>query len=334
MLLTLLLTQGSAGPQAYTLDAQPGAFTLSGQAATTARSLSLNAAAGSFTYTGQAATFAYSAPASLTAESGGFTLSGQAATLTASRQLVASSASFTLTGQAASTQAERNTAANAGGYTLSGQAATLAKAGVFSPAAGAFAISGQPATFVIASSSFTAEAGSFGPSTWADPAYVDPAYASGTSATLLVGRMLTALAGNHTITGGDAELTVQTQQGGRAGFEMGGRKVYIKRGKRIHIFDTVEDADAWVEAEQQTRRAIQKAKVSSKRKPKVYQALDEQIPHQVIQLDALQSLVEYYGIPVELPTLEAQQDWMEVARIALLAREMQDEEEVEMLLFA
>jgi hypothetical protein len=44
--------------------------------------------------------------------------------------------------------------------------------------------------------------------------------------------------------------------------------------------------------------------------------------------------VQHFGIPVELPTLEAKRDWLEVARIALLAREMQDEEDVEMLLFA
>lgn len=117
---------------------------------------------------------------------------------------------------------------------------------------------------------------------------------------------------------------------------MGGRKIYIKRGKRIHIFDTVEDADAWVEAEQQATQAIEKAKGKKKlkAKAKVYKALDEQLPHEVIRLDWLESLVAHFNIPVELPTLEAQQDWMEVARIALMAQQMQDEEEVEMLLFA
>ncbi len=132
-----------------------------------------------------------------------------------------------------------------------------------------------------------------------------------------------------------AEVTQSAPQA-RAGFEMGGRKVYIKRGKRIHIFDTVEDADAWVEAEQQATQAIEKAKGKKKlkAKAKVYKALDEQLPHEVIRLDWLESLVAHFNIPVELPTLEAKQDWMEVARIALLAREMQDEEEVELLLMA
>ena len=122
----------------------------------------------------------------------------------------------------------------------------------------------------------------------------------------------------------------------RAGFEMGGRKVYIKRGKRIHIFDTVEDADAWVEAEEQAQQVIQtaKGKKKVKAKAKVYKALDEQVPHEVIRLDWLESLITHFNIPVELPTLEAKQDWLEVARIALMAQQMQDDEEVELLLLA
>lgn len=136
----------------------------------------------------------------------------------------------------------------------------------------------------------------------------------------------------------DAVVTdgAEPQPSARPGFEMGGRKVYIKRGKRIHIFDTVEDADAWVEAEQQATQALQKvpAKKKPKAKAKVYKALDEQLPHEVIRLDWLESLVAHFNIPVELPTLEAKQDWLEVARIALLAQQMQDDEEVELLLMA
>ena len=113
---------------------------------------------------------------------------------------------------------------------------------------------------------------------------------------------------------------------------MGGRKVYIKRGKKIHIFDTVEDADEWLAAEEKAQQVIQKAQSKSRRKAKVYKALDEQVPHEVIRLDWLQALVQHFSIPVEIPALEARQDWSEVARIALLAKELEDEEEVEMLL--
>lgn len=130
---------------------------------------------------------------------------------------------------------------------------------------------------------------------------------------------------------GEASGPVQQRN---AGFEMGGRKVYVKRGKKIHIFDTVEDADEWLAAEKQAQQVIQKAQSKSRRKAKVYKALDEQVPHEVIRLDWLESLVAHFNIPVELPTLEAKQDWMEVARIALLAQEMQDEEDIELLLAA
>ena len=120
----------------------------------------------------------------------------------------------------------------------------------------------------------------------------------------------------------------------RPGFEMSSRKVYIKRGKRIHIFDSVEDADAWMEAEQQEIQAIRRAKPTPRKKAKVFKALDEAIPHEVVRLDVVRAMVDYLGIPVEMPTLEARQDWAEVARVALMARQMQDEEDIELLLAA
>ena len=120
----------------------------------------------------------------------------------------------------------------------------------------------------------------------------------------------------------------------RPGFEMSSRKVYIKRGKRIHIFDSVEDADAWMEAEQQALQAIRMAKPTPRKKAKVFKALDEAIPHEVVRLDVVRAMVDYLDIPVEMPTLEARQDWAEVARVALMARQMQDEEDIELLLAA
>lgn len=120
----------------------------------------------------------------------------------------------------------------------------------------------------------------------------------------------------------------------RPGFEMSSRKVYVKRGKRIHIFDTVEDADEWLEAEQQELQAIRRAKPTPRKKAKVFKALDEAMPHEVVRLDVVRAMVDYLGIPVEMPTLEARQDWAEVARVALMARQMQDEEDIELLLAA
>lgn len=120
----------------------------------------------------------------------------------------------------------------------------------------------------------------------------------------------------------------------RPGFEMSSRKVYVKRGKRIHIFDTVEDADEWLEAEDKARQVVNVAKPNPQAKAKVFKALDEAVPHDVVRLDVVRSMVDYLGIPVEMPTLEARQDWDEVARVALMARHMQDEEDIELLLVA
>lgn len=120
----------------------------------------------------------------------------------------------------------------------------------------------------------------------------------------------------------------------RPGFEMSSRKVYVKRGKRIHIFDTLEDADEWLEAERQSIEALSKAKPTPRKKAKVFKALDEVVPHDVVRLDVVRAMVDHLGIPVEMPTLEARQDWAEVARVALIARQLQDEEDIEMLLAA
>ena len=280
MLLTLLLTQGSAGSINYTLTGNAGSYTLTGGTASLKVGRKITANAGSYTLSGGSAVLKVGRQ--LTANAGTYSLTGGSATLTKS----VAGISYTLT-------------ASPGTYALTGGAASL-KAG----------------------RQITALAGAYG--------------VTGGSAQLKTGRVLTALPGVYQLTGGSAELTVTTPNNNRAGFEMGGRKVYIKRGKRIHIFDTVEDADAWVEAEQQATQAIEKAKGKKKlkAKAKVYKALDEQLPHEVIRLDWLESLVAHFNIPVELPTLEAKQDWMEVARIALMAQEMQDEEEVELLLMA
>lgn len=113
---------------------------------------------------------------------------------------------------------------------------------------------------------------------------------------------------------------------------MVGRKVYIKRGKRIHIFNTIEDADDWADAEQAALATIANATRNAKKR--AVRKVNASIEHETINLVELDRLVQHFGIPVELPTLEAKRDWLEVARIALLAREMQDEEDVEMLLFA
>lgn len=325
---------GAAGPANYTLTAQGGTYTVAGGAAILERDRKLTASGGSYALTGASAIL--EKDRRLTASGGAYAVAGGQAVIERDRRLTATGGAYTLTGgQAVITytpSAVNHTLTALGGtYAVTGASAVLERDRRLTATGGAYSVTGGQAV-VERDRRLTAQGG----------AYSLAGGAANITKTSTNAYVLTALGGSYAVTGGDAAITLTPAQSPRnAGFEMGGptpRKVYIKRGKRIHIFDTVEEADAWAEAEQKAIEAIAKAsttaKASQKKKAKVFKALDEQVPHEVIRLDLLQSMVAHFGIPVELPTLEAKQDWLEVARVAMLAQQMQDDEEVELLLMA
>ena len=241
----------------------------------------------------------------LTALGGAYTVTGGAAVIKRDRNMTASGGSYAVTGSSAIVEKDRRLTASGGSYAVAGGQAVIERDRRLTATGGAYSLAGGAATITTTSTD----------------AYV-----------------LTALGGSYAVTGGDASITLTPSQTPRnGGFEMGGptpRKVYVKRGKRIHIFDTVEDADKWLEAEDKARQVVKVAKPKPQAKAKVFKALDEAVPHDVVRLDVVRSMVDYLGIPVEMPTLEARQDWAEVARVALMARHMQDEEDIELLLVA
>ena len=110
------------------------------------------------------------------------------------------------------------------------------------------------------------------------------------------------------------------------------RKWYVRRGKKIHLFSSGSDADAFIEAQEQADKAIAEAQKTSRRARK---RLREKIvtvdPIQTVDIDLLSKAVEYFSLP-PLPDLLAQQDFERVMQIMALAQEMQDEEDIEMLL--
>lgn len=127
------------------------------------------------------------------------------------------------------------------------------------------------------------------------------------------------------------------------------RKWYIRRGKKIHVFETAQDADEWLDAESKANQAIEKAREASKldrkKKQRVYKALDTATDHEVIRLDVLAEKAKEYQIPAQVDDLARLEDWSEVARIALLVQRAeqgrqyiqylaQDDEEIEMLLLS
>lgn len=253
------------------------------------------------------------AGADTSAASGGVLVAGIAGISESGADAAAASGDVVVQGSSAAAESGQDTGAASGAVSVQGALAVSEVGQDSAEALGAVLVQG---------SASAAEMGE------------DAAAAGGGATSVITGSAALTESGDDTASGEGSSGEVAPSN--RPGFEMGGRKVYIKRGKRIHIFDTVEDADAWVEAEQQATRAIEKAKGKQKvkAKAKVYKALDEQLPHEVIRLDWLESLIDRFNIPVELPTLEARQDWLEVARIALLAQQMQDDEEVELLLLS
>lgn len=113
------------------------------------------------------------------------------------------------------------------------------------------------------------------------------------------------------------------------------RRWYVRSGKRLHIFVSGEDADAFIDAEKAAQEAVEKAQRTSRRarkrlRERVFTV--DALPQQTVEIDALAGLVERYSIPVNLPALLAQQDYARVMEIMALAMEMQDEDDIEMLL--
>jgi hypothetical protein len=114
------------------------------------------------------------------------------------------------------------------------------------------------------------------------------------------------------------------------------RKWYVKRNKRILVFDTAAQADAFIDAEQVAEQAIKEAQRTSRRarkrlRERVYSA-EGVLPSGTVDIDLLGALVERYQMAVNLPQLLAQQDYERVLQIMAAAMEMQDEEDIELLL--
>lgn len=110
-------------------------------------------------------------------------------------------------------------------------------------------------------------------------------------------------------------------------------KVYVRRGKKVYFFNTPEEADQYLLAEQQANEAIEKAQKTSRRarkrlKEKIYPAADS------VDLVEIEQLNARFDLPYDLPKMYQEQDYETLLRVAELLRQMQDEEEVELLLLA
>lgn len=130
----------------FTLTADPGVFTLTGQDATLLVDRGIQAAPGAFTLTGQDAEFLRDYV--LQADPGAFILTGQSANLGAAIELQADPGSFIVTGQDATLNTGRGLAAEPGSFVLAGQDAALTRTYVLFADPGPFIVTGQDATLV------------------------------------------------------------------------------------------------------------------------------------------------------------------------------------------
>ncbi len=117
------LSAAGGGATNYSLTCDTGAYTLTGESATTSRGVRMTGDVGSYALTGQDATT--SRGYSLTGGVGAYSLTGESAGTQAGFRIGADTGAYSLTGQNATTSKGTRLVADIGTYTLTGQDATL-----------------------------------------------------------------------------------------------------------------------------------------------------------------------------------------------------------------
>lgn len=140
--------------------ADVGSFVLTGQTANLLFGHKLAANSGAFSLTGYAADLIYNTADTLVAETGVFALTGNAAGLYRALRLTADTGAFALTGQDAGLFRGYAMSAAPGTFVLTGQAANLLRSRIMAASTGSFALTGNAAQF-IRGRIFLAEAGQF-----------------------------------------------------------------------------------------------------------------------------------------------------------------------------
>jgi hypothetical protein len=134
------------GPTGYSLDCAPGDYTVTGIAATTARSRFIDSAPSSYALAGVATTLAKDFP--IVASPGAYAATGAAATFARSYAFTAAAGTYSVTGTAATTARGYFVTAAPGSYTTAGLDTALSRGNFISALPGAYAATGQAATTV------------------------------------------------------------------------------------------------------------------------------------------------------------------------------------------
>lgn len=188
----------SAGGGSYSLTAEQGSYTLTGQAAGLLAGRVLAAAQGSYTLSGQAAALLKGNV--LTAAQGSYALTGQDVGLLRGLLLSAAQGSYALTGQDATLTytplGAFSLTADQGSYALTGQSVSLLWVPVLAAGQGSYTLNGQDATLTytpVGAYILTAGQGSYA--------------LTGQDVLLQWGHVLAAAQGSYTLTGQAATLS-------------------------------------------------------------------------------------------------------------------------------
>ncbi len=208
-------------PPAYSINAEPGAYALSGSAAGLLATRTLPALPGTYALTGSPATLQRGFQ--MNAAPGSYTLSGSPAGLLAARTLTALPGAYTLAGSPAGLLAGRVLQAGPGVYVLAGVGAALLKGSVIRAEPGAYVLVGAPAGLVTGRL-LRADTGEY--------LFV------GQPAGLTAGRVITAAPGAYVLTGVDAGLTFGAAASavlvGQAKRRMLGRDAHAAVSRTVH----------------------------------------------------------------------------------------------------
>jgi hypothetical protein len=112
------------------------------------------------------------------------------------------------------------------------------------------------------------------------------------------------------------------------------KRYYVRRRGRLYLFNTAQEADSWIDADDAAKEAIEKAQTSSKRRRIARKVQRAAKPLEVVDIDSLPTLASRYQVNLDVPRLMELQNFDELMRVRALILQMQDDEDVELLLLA
>jgi len=288
----------------------------------------VNPGVGAIALTGYAPTIAQTANQAVAPGVGNIVITGYAPTISQPQAVNPGVGSLVITGYAPTVTQNVDTPVNPGVGTIAitGYAPTVAQTAnqSITPDVGNIAITGySPTVSQSANQAVMPDVGAITITGYAPIVQQAPA-----------SQNITPDVGTITITG-YAPTVEQSSPLRLGGFEYGS-KVYIKRNKKIYIFDSVEEADSYIEAESKVEEIVQQSNKTSRlarkrAREKAFKLLAIE-PVEAIDIPALKTLVSQLQTDFELPQLIAKQDWQRVVEIYQQAMEMQDEEDLLLIL--